>query len=248
MSQINEIPMPDADIRIVPVILLVDVSGSMNEPVTGTGVDDGSRKINVVNKYMRQFFQELAGMSDINTELDVCIITFGTQANVILHLCSVDQANWQDLTAGGQTNLTEALQKAKEIIESRNMPKNCGRPSLLLISDGHPYPANNWQTVLTDFISNGRTARCDRFALGIGRETDYNMLSKFSSKPDWVFEAQNVMNIGEFFHYVSTHTKTKTKTGVAPSIDQGGTSPAGKPFVTVVKPGSAPKKKNPFMN
>lgn len=248
MNQINEIPMPDADIRIVPIILLVDISGSMTEKVTGSGADDGLSKIAVVNKYMRMFFGELASMSDINTELDACIIAFGTHASVILHLCSIDQANWQDLSASGQTNLTEALQKAKEIIESKNMPKNCGRPSLILISDGHPCPTNNWQAELENFITNGRTARCDRFALGIGSETDYNMLSKFASKTDWVFEAQNVMNIGEFFHYVSTHTKTKTRTGVAPSVDQNGISPAGKPFGSVVKNGNAPKKKNPFMN
>ena len=248
MSQINEIPMPDADIRIVPVILLVDVSGSMGDPVIGAGTDDGSRKITVVNKYMRLFFQELANSSDLSTELDACIIAFGTHADVILHLCAIDQAGWQDLTANGQTNLTEALEKAKEIIESRNMPKNCGRPSLLLISDGHPYPANNWRAVLEDFISNGRTARCDRFALGIGRETDYNMLGMFASKPEWVFEAQNVMNIGEFFRYVSTHTKAKTRAGAAPGSGQGTPAPGGKPFVTIAKPGNAPQKKNPFMS
>ena len=250
MSQSNEIPLPDADIRIVPVVLLVDVSGSMNDKVSGTGNDDGSRKIEVVNKYMRQFFDELAKMSDLSTELDVCIISFSTNARVDLNLCSVDQAAWSDLKADGTTNFTEALQKAKEIIENRNlMPKNCGRPSLLLISDGQPYPANNWKAVLDDFVKNGRTAICDRFSLGIGKETDYNVLSMFASKPEYVFEAQNVMSIGEFFHYVSTHTQTKTRAG-APGSASASNASTTKPFVTVSRTStsnSTPKKRNPFM-
>lgn len=247
MSQINEIPLPDADIRIVPVFLLVDISGSMTEPVSGTGADDGAPKIAVVNKYMRQFFTELAKMSDINTELDVCIIAFGTHADIKCHLSAIDQVHWQDLSAGGQTNFTEAMQKAKEIIDDRNkMPKNCGRPSLLLISDGRPFPENNWTKVLEDFVTNGRTALCDRFALGIGRETDYGMLAKFASNQNWVFKAQNVMDIGKFFRYVSTHTKTKTRTGAS---GQSRVPPsAGKPFVTIAKPANTPRKKNPFMD
>ena len=145
--------------------------------------------------------------------------------------------------------MTEALQKSKAIVENRGiMPKNCGRPSLLLISDGHPYPPNNWQRVLEDYVTNGRTAICDRFAMGIGSETDYNMLSKFASKPEYVFRASNALDIGEFFRYVSTHTRAKTRTGNSPGGPRGAAPTNAKPFVTVVQPGAAPKKKNPFMN
>ena len=251
----NYIPEPDSDARVLPLIFLVDTSGSMTNRLEENGQKIDERRIDVVNANMRKLFNELGRCSSATVEYDVCIISFGTEAQCILDLCAAEQAQWQDLSADGQTNLAQALNMAKGIIEDRhNFPVNSYYPTVVLVSDGAPYPEDQgWEKALEDFCTTGRTAKCDRFAMGIGSGTNVEMLRRFINQDQdpatRLNNAQNAKDIIEFFRYVTVHSQTKAKTGVSPAqrdLPAASSSKVKKPF-SISEPSAAPRKKNPFM-
>jgi uncharacterized protein YegL len=252
MSTPFEIPEPDADCRIIPVFLLVDVSGSMTTKVIENGTQSNLSRIDLVNRNMRLMLEEMGRASSDTTEIDVCIIAFGSDAECIMNLCAADQAPWRDLKAGGATNLAAALRMGKAMVEDRTkMPRSSGRPFFVLVSDGHPYPSEqHWQEELQKFTSEGRTARSFRYALGIGEGTDENMLKQFiSGNPDnFLRHANDALGIIEFFEYIKTQTITFSKTNTLPGEQRPQERTGQRTVFSSVsqKPKQAPKR-NPFM-
>lgn len=271
---LNTIPEPDDNTSIIPVIFLIDISGSMRTIVPGyegrpTGetitedgqryrvVEGGKSRIDVVNENLRELFKELRAVSMNNNEIDVSIIAFGDHASCVLNLCAVEQAQWVDMEARGGTNLADALRLAKSIIddpERKLFPNHCGRPSIVLVSDGKPN--TGWERPLQDFVTNGRTAKCDRFALGIGPETNRETLKAFihGDESGHLFDAQNATEIIQFFRYISTRTQDKSRTMGAKTVPGARPAISVKPFTVVKKKQDesgistpSPKKKNPFM-
>ena len=125
---------------------------------------------------------------------------------------------------------------------------------MVLVSDGAPYPEDQgWEKALEDFCTTGRTAKCDRFAMGIGSGTNVEMLRRFINQDQdpatRLNNAQNAKDIIEFFRYVTVHSQTKAKTGVSPAqrdLPAASSSKVKKPF-SISEPSAAPRKKNPFM-
>lgn len=112
------------------------------------------------------------------TEIWVSVITFGAQVKLHQSLVSADDIQWQDLSAHGGTPLGVALQMAKAMIEDKDVvPSRAYRPTVVLVSDGQP--DNGWDNPLKEFISEGRTAKCDRMAMAIGADADETVLGKF---------------------------------------------------------------------
>jgi uncharacterized protein YegL len=78
----------------------------------------------------------------------------------------------------GMTPLGTALQMAKAMIEDKDVvPSRAYRPTVVLVSDGGPNDA--WEKPLNAFISDGRSAKCDRMAMAIGADADEAVLGKF---------------------------------------------------------------------
>ena len=59
------------------------------------------------------------------------------------------------------------------------------------------------------FINDGRSKKCMRMSLGIGRDYDYDVLKGFSSNGE-VYEAKDSMNIIDFFKFMTMTIKEKT--------------------------------------
>ena len=112
----------------LPVFLLLDVSGSMS-----------GDKINQLNNAAEEMIASFKSTSTNGVRLQLCAVTFSNDANVTVKLQDVEQISWQAVTAGGGTNLTDALIKTKELIENRDIvPSRAYRPAVLLVSDGYP--------------------------------------------------------------------------------------------------------------
>ncbi|WP_249978105.1 vWA domain-containing protein [Vreelandella olivaria] len=190
----------------LPVILLLDVSGSM-----------GGEKIKNLNDAARDMLSTFSDTENGETEIHVAIITFGSQ--VILHqpLASASAIQWQDLSAGGMTPLGTALQMAKAMIEDKDVvPSRAYRPTVVLVSDGGPN--DEWKKPLYAFISDGRSAKCDRMAMAIGADADETVLGTFikgTSHP--LFYAENAKQLRDFFKFV-TMTVTARTMSVTPNI------------------------------
>lgn len=223
----------------LPVILLLDISGSMRtvtnpDEVRSTGrtgvvdgqtvefVEGGITRISILNKCVRKMLDALSTFERDATEFLISIITFGNDTRMALEPTPACDARFTDLQADGQTPLGRALDIAKTLIEDRSkIPSRSYRPLVVLVSDGEPN--DDWEGRLADFIHNGRTAKCDRMALAIGPEADHAMLARFVEGTDHeVSEADTADQIYKFFKYVTLSTVQRTK-----SQDPNATPPDG---------------------
>jgi uncharacterized protein YegL len=189
-----------AKAKPLPVILLLDVSGSM-----------GGEKIRNLNDAVRDMLEVFRDTENSETEIWVAIITFGDQVKLHQKLVSAGQIQWQDLSAGGSTPLGVALQMAKAMIEDKDIvPSRAYRPTVVLVSDGQP--TDDWESPLEGFISDGRSGKCDRMAMAIGAQADETVLGKFiEGTPNGLFYSENAKQMRDFFKFVTMSVTIRTK-------------------------------------
>ncbi|GAM10455.1 putative protein [Geobacter sp. OR-1] len=176
----------------LPVCLLLDVSGSMS-----------GAKIDNLNKAVEDMLDTFAHEEKMETEILVSVITFGSQVELHVPYTKASQVQWQGLKADGMTPMGTALKMAKSMIEDKEVtPSRAYRPTIVLVSDGQPN--DSWQKPLEDFISEGRSSKCDRMAMAIGRDADEKVLKRFiEGTPHDLFYAENAGQLHEFFQRVT---------------------------------------------
>lgn len=217
MSELKDFVYQTA--RTLPVILLLDTSGSMSE----------NSKIDVMNSAVRDMLKNFKRFSNTVASISVAIITFGgTSAKVHLPITAMEELNldaFQDMTANGSTPMGDAITKAKEIIEDKEqIPSRAYRPTVVLVSDG--MPNDRWQQPLQQFSGEGRSAKCYRMAMGIGvgqSGTAYQVLKEFATDPEQVFGAEDAAEISKFFQYVTMSTTSRIRTAnpnLIPTMDE----------------------------
>lgn len=211
----------------LPIILLLDTSGSMNivtnpDEVTRTGrtdvidgniveyVDGGITRISVLNNSVRKMLKTLSKYERESTEFLVSIITFGLDTRLVLPPSQVARIHFDDLKADGNTPLGKALDIAKDLIDDRaRIPSRSYRPLVILVSDGEP--DDGWKVKFDNFITQGRSAKCDRMALAIGDEANRKMLMDFiDGTGHSLFEADTAEEITNFFKFVTMSTVQRT--------------------------------------
>ena len=184
--------------RVLPLILLADTSSSMREWM---------RELNTA---IRDMLGTLKEQESLKAEIHISFITFGNGgANLHTALTPVSNIEFNDFTEGGMTPLGGALRIAKEMVENREIiPSRSYAPIILLLSDGEPND-NGWENEMYRFINDGRSKKCMRMSLGIGRDYDYDVLKRFSSSGE-VYEAKDSTNIIDFFKFMTMTIKEKT--------------------------------------
>lgn len=232
----------------IPVLLLLDTSASMF-----------GAKIDTLNSAVRQMLAAFAKEGTREVEVRVSIITFGISVTRLQPFTPVSSIDFQPLTADGMTPLGAALRAAKEMIEDKNeTPGRAYRPTVVLVSDGQPN--DQWKEPLRAFISDGRSSKCDRMAMAIGRDADKGILGKFiEGTQNPLFEAHQVSEIQRFFKFVTMSVTTRMHslkphqapdtrtTFLSSSSETPATSlPGGTPSpVSIVQPFS-PQNQNAF--
>ena len=184
--------------RVLPLILLADTSSSMRE------------WMGELNTAIRDMLGTLKEQESLKAEIHISFITFGNGgAKLHTALTPVSNIEFNDFTEGGMTPLGGALRIAKEIVENREIiPSKSYAPIILLLSDGGPND-DGWEDEMHRFINDGRSKKCMRMSLGIGRDYDYDVLKSFSSSGE-VYEAKDSTNIIDFFKFMTMTIKEKT--------------------------------------
>jgi len=184
----------------LPVVLLLDVSHSM--------VGD---KIANLNKAVEDMLDTFAQEEKMETEILVSVITFGNQVELHVPYTKASQVQWQDLEASGMTPMGTALNMAKAMIEDKETtPSRAYRPTIVLVSDGQPN--DSWERPLKDFISEGRSSKCDRMAMAIGSDANKTVLKCFiEGMPHDLFCAENAGQLHEFFQRVTMSVTLRTQ-------------------------------------
>ncbi len=186
--------------KVLPVVLLLDESSSMN-----------GEKISNLNDAVRDMLNTFGDAENSEVEIHVAIITFGSQVRLHQPLACASSIQWRDLSADGMTPLGTALQMAKAMIEDKDIvPSRAYRPTVILVSDGAPNDA--WEQPLHAFINDGRSAKCDRIAMAIGANADESVLGKFiEGTPNKLFYAENAKQLRDFFKFVTMSVTIRTK-------------------------------------
>lgn len=207
----------------LPVVLMLDVSGSMS-----------GDKIDNLNTAVEDMLQAFAREEKMETEIIVAVITFGGQVSLHLPYTKASQIQWTKMSASGNTPMGAALTMLKDMIEDKTVtPSRAYRPTIVLVSDGQPN--DRWEEPLEDFISHGRSAKCDRMAMAIGRDADTAVLNRFiTGTPHELFFAENAAQLHEFFQRVTMSVTLRSKSqnpNEVPqpedlSFDGGQTAPA----------------------
>jgi uncharacterized protein YegL len=184
----------------LPVVLLLDVSSSMS-----------GDKIDNLNKAVEDMLDTFAQEEKMETEILVSVITFGNQVELQVPYTKASQVQWQGLQANGMTPMGTALNMAKAMIEDKETtPSRAYRPTVVLVSDGQPN--DSWERPLEDFISEGRSSKCDRMAMAIGRDADETVLKRFiEGTAHDLFYAENAGQLHEFFQRVTMSVTMRTQ-------------------------------------
>ncbi len=184
----------------LPVILLLDCSGSMS-----------GEKIRNLTDAVRDMLEVFRDTGNSETEIHVAVITFGAEVKLEHPLATAGDIQWHNLSASGGTPLGTALQMAKAMIEDKDViPSRAYRPTVVLVSDGRP--GDSWENPLRAFISEGRSAKCDRMAMAIGADADEVVLGMFlEGTMNSLFYAENAKQLRDFFKYVTMSVTIRTK-------------------------------------
>ena len=181
--------------KALPVILLLDISGSMS----------GS-KISTLNQAVRTMLEDFKRISSSDTQIRFGVITFESEARVHIPLQNVENVSWSDLHASGGTNLRDAMILVKKLIEDRNViPSRSYRPTVILVSDGWPF--DGWEDPMNAFITSGRSSKADRMSMLIGDNSAAQVMQQFlRGSGNQLFFARDAGDISQFFHFATMTT------------------------------------------
>jgi uncharacterized protein YegL len=223
----------------LPVFLLLDISGSMDEVVdpensrsTGQTCEDdgqiwdlvegGTSKIDILNEAVRRMVDSLTLEERVETEFLVSVITFGDSAALHIAPSAASSLKWMDMRAQGYTAMGAAFSLVKSLIEDKAaIPSRAYRPTVVLVSDGQP--TDEWERPLDSLIASGRSAKCFFMAMGIGENPGTQILERFISRTpvladvngspvnNAVFHATDSDKIHEFFRKVTMSVTTRSK-------------------------------------
>lgn len=223
----------------LPVFLLLDISGSMDEVVdpenvhrtgqevfsdgqTWELVKGGTSKIQILNAAVREMIDSFAMEERMETEFLVSVIVFGDSAAQHIPPTPASSAKWTDMTAGGTTAMGEAFSLLNGLIEDKAVvPSRAYRPTVVLVSDGQP--TDSWQEPMERLIREGRSSKCFFMAMGIGEDPGTQVLERFISQTpvlaevtgsvirNTVFNATDADKIHEFFRKVTMSVTMRSK-------------------------------------
>ena len=95
--------------RPVPVILLVDNSGSM-----------ANEKINTVNLALKEMIAEFSAIKNAKGKINIGIITFGNSVEVVQPIDKIENISVPEFKAAGKTWMGQAIDMAIDMLEDKN--------------------------------------------------------------------------------------------------------------------------------
>lgn len=184
--------------RVLPIIYMIDSSGSM----------DGER-IACLNNAMHESLEIIREKNHENPdcEIRIAVLKFSSGAEwVTKGLVRPDEFCWNDLFAGGVTNLGEAIRELDSKL-SKNAFLNgfaeLAFPFIICVSDGSP--TDNWKKELKHINNNNawfRNAR--KICIAISEDADLEVLETFSgNSKEGVIRAYNIKDLKSYIVAIS---------------------------------------------
>ena len=178
------------------LFFLVDTSGSMY-----------GEKIGSLNDAIRETVPDLKDLSQSNPDAAIKIAVMQFDTNVRwLYPQPIDseQFRWNDLQAGGLTELGAALLELNgKLSKTQFMQEAAGSyaPVLILLSDGGP--TDDFDSALEVIKKNAWFKHAIKIAIAIGNDADKNVLTQFTGNSESVIEVHNKSALKAIIRFVS---------------------------------------------
>ncbi len=162
-------PVLDHKIPRLPIIFLLDTSGSM-----------AGGKISKLSSALVTFKDELL-LTNIECVVDVSIITFSDTVRIVQNFTSIDKLQIPQLDAFGSTNMGKGISVAIQIVNDyiedlKSQEKSFYKPFIIMITDGQATDDINHSVNLVKQYGS----KFNFWIFGID-DVDYQQLLKFTS-------------------------------------------------------------------
>jgi uncharacterized protein YegL len=213
----------DYTVERTPTVLMLDTSGSMKEPPSGSDTP----RIDQLNNGLEQFKQEVMEKTHAQRRVDLSVITFGGRVEVVHEFTQVKNWNPPRLRPGGSTPMGDAIETAIDRVEDVKATYSregisYNRPILWLLTDGKPDMAEQserWQIVKRQLEVGTEQDKFMFFALGMG-DADVERLSRLSQGTGKPALQMKPGQFSEFFNFVSNSLESHSETSGDLDIDE----------------------------
>lgn len=173
---------------------LVDCSGSMY-----------GEKIGTVNHAIQSTIPEMADAAkdNPNAQLMVRTLKFSTGASwVTPNPVNIEDFAWNDLDAGGVTDLGKAFELLAGQLTIPPMTDRALPPVIVLLSDGQP--TDDYKKGLDKLLHLPWGKKAVRIAISIGQDADDDILQEFTGNRELVLQANNPQALVKMIKWAST--------------------------------------------
>ena len=196
-------------------VLVLDTSYSM---------DDGP--IEELNAGLQRFQEELLKDENTRDRLEVCIVTFDSEVNVVQDPALLTEFTMPTLQTNGSTCMVDGLEEAISIVENRKLYyKSHGityyRPWIVMMTDGEPDSDQDVDVIASRIHNDSESKKYVFIPVGVGDDINENVLRILSTPTFPPMKMQYVKFI-EFFQWLSNSMSTI-------SSSQDGTVTIGNP-------------------
>lgn len=194
MATILRRPGGELASRPLHFIWMVDCSGSMF-----------GEKIGTVNHAIQSTIPEMcdAAKNNPNAQLLIRTLKFSTGATwVTQDPVPVEDFAWDDLDAGGVTDLGKAFEMLAAQLTIPPMTDRALPPVIVLLSDGQP--TDDYKKSLDKLLHLPWGKKSVRIAISIGQDADDDVLEQFTGNREMVLQANNPQALVKMIKWAST--------------------------------------------
>ena len=182
--------------RPLHFIWIADCSGSMS--IEG--------KIQALNNAIREAIPHMRQVAGENPNAEVLVRAIAFSDGARWHAAQpipVEDFDWEDLQAGGVTDMGQAMKMVADELDPDRMPARALPPVLVLISDGQP--TDSYDAGLKELMAQPWGLKAVRIAIAIGQDADLDVLQKFIGNPEFQpLQANNADSLVRYIRWAST--------------------------------------------
>lgn len=205
-----ELKRPGGELASRPLhfFWVVDCSGSMY-----------GEKIGTVNNAIQEVIPEMvdAAEDNPNAQLLVRTLKFSTGATwVTADPVRVEDFAWEDLEAGGVTDLGKAFELLAAQLTIPPMSDRALPPVIVLLSDGQP--TDDYKKSLDKLLHLPWGKKAVRIAISIGQDADDEVLQEFTGNRELVLQANNATMLTKMIKWASTVASVVSAPASRPNV------------------------------
>jgi len=205
----------DYTVERTPTVLILDTSGSMKEPPTGSDM----ARIDQLIQGLEQFKDEVMGETHAQRRVDLSVVTFGGNVQVINEFTQVKNWTPPRLQPSGSTPMAGAIETAIDRVEDVKATYSregisYNRPILWLLTDGKSdmnEGGERWEIVKRQLEVGTNKDKFIFFALGMG-DADVERLSRLAEGTGKPALRMKPGQFSEFFNFVSNSLESHSET------------------------------------